>query len=105
MASCCEVVWLVKLLKDLKISVKLHVELGCDSTTAILISANPVFHDRTKHFEIDLHTVRDKVVEGLIKVVQVGSFEQPADLFTKGLGVAQHHYLCEKLKLVDPCAN
>ncbi|XP_035830149.1 uncharacterized protein LOC118479628 [Helianthus annuus] len=53
-AATCEIIWISNLLRELQIDSKLPVQLYCDNTTAISIAANPVFHERTKHFEIDL---------------------------------------------------
>ncbi|GJW74648.1 ribonuclease H-like domain-containing protein [Tanacetum coccineum] len=53
-----EVIWIFKILKDLQIENLLRVSLHCDNNSAIKIAANPVFHERTKHLEIDLHFVR-----------------------------------------------
>ncbi|GJW76340.1 ribonuclease H-like domain-containing protein [Tanacetum coccineum] len=63
-----EVIWILKFLKDLKIENHLHVDLHYDSNSAIKIAANLVFHERTKHLEIDLHFVREKVLKGLLKL-------------------------------------
>ncbi|GJW09940.1 ribonuclease H-like domain-containing protein [Tanacetum coccineum] len=54
-----EVTWILKVLKDLEWDQVLPVKLFCDSRVAIKIAANPVFHERTKHLEIDLHFVRE----------------------------------------------
>jgi hypothetical protein len=51
------------------------------------MASNPVQHQRTKHVEIDLHFVLDKVFLGEIKVVHVPSSSQFADVFTKGLPI------------------
>ncbi|KAI3521421.1 hypothetical protein L1887_10887 [Cichorium endivia] len=97
----CEVLWLLKLMRDLGLKYKVPVSLYCDNQSAILLSLNPVLHERTKHIEIDVHLVRDKVSEGVIKVVKVNSLEQIADVFTKPLGVSQHNVLSEKLGLYN----
>ncbi|GJU13551.1 retrovirus-related pol polyprotein from transposon TNT 1-94 [Tanacetum coccineum] len=57
----CELMWLINLLRDLKIETEQPVNVFCDNKAAIQIAANHVFHDRTKDFEIDLHFIRDKI--------------------------------------------
>ncbi|GJS12476.1 ribonuclease H-like domain-containing protein [Tanacetum coccineum] len=66
-----EVIWILKILKDLKIENLLPVNLHCDSNSAIKIAANPVFHERTKHLEIDLYFVREKILKGVVKTVKI----------------------------------
>ncbi|GJT16932.1 ribonuclease H-like domain-containing protein [Tanacetum coccineum] len=72
-----EVIWILKI-KNL-----LPVNLHCDNNHAIKIAANLVFHERTKHLEIDLHFVREKFLRGVVKTVKVDSTNQIADVFTK----------------------
>ena len=57
----------------------------CDNVSAIYLTQNPVHHQRTKHIEIDIHFVRDKVRLGSVCVLHVPSDFQYADIFTKGL--------------------
>ncbi|GKD81941.1 ribonuclease H-like domain-containing protein, partial [Tanacetum coccineum] len=98
-SAVCEVMWIVKVLKDLKFSSNILAVLFCDNSSAIQIAANPVMHEKTKHFDIDVHLIREKVASGLIKTVKVDSEEQIADILTKGLGSMQHIKLCAKLTL------
>nr|GEY55255.1 ribonuclease H-like domain-containing protein [Tanacetum cinerariifolium] len=69
-STTCEVIWLTHLLKDLDVEGLLLVHQYCDSTYAIQIAANPVFHEKTKHFEIDVHLVGVKVTSGMISTVK-----------------------------------
>ncbi|KAJ0442979.1 putative RNA-directed DNA polymerase [Helianthus annuus] len=100
-SATCELIWLKNLLFELNVQCSLPMSLKCDSQAAISIAANPVFHERTKHFELDLHFLREKVADGVISTVKVDSESQLADVFTKGLGVGQHEEFCKKLTLVD----
>ncbi|XP_071708189.1 uncharacterized protein [Rutidosis leptorrhynchoides] len=59
-AAACEIVWIKNLLQELNINLKLPFNLFCDNNSAIQIAANPVFHERTKYFEIDIHFIRQK---------------------------------------------
>ncbi|KAK9690340.1 hypothetical protein RND81_09G121100 [Saponaria officinalis] len=97
-----EIVWLQGLLHDFDVSVPLPIQLCCDNKAAIHIAANPVFHERTKHINIDCHYVREKLQEGLLYTSHVRSSVQLADLFTKPLGESQHHFLSSKLGLHLP---
>nr|GFB18241.1 cysteine-rich RLK (receptor-like protein kinase) 8 [Tanacetum cinerariifolium] len=81
--TCCEVTWLVSLLKELGIKDLGLVDLKCDNQAAIYIVANLVFHARTKHIEVDGHYVRDQVKAGTVKPFYVSSKAQVADVFTK----------------------
>ncbi|GJR59853.1 putative RNA-directed DNA polymerase [Tanacetum coccineum] len=58
---CCKVMWIKKVLTDLHVDISLPVEMNCDNSSAIQISANPILHERSKHFEIDLYFLREKV--------------------------------------------
>lgn len=57
----------------------------CDNVSAIYLSGNPVQHQRTKHIEMDILFVREKVERGQVRVLHVPSRYQIADIFTKGL--------------------
>jgi len=88
-----ELTWLVRLFDDLNVPISLPVPLQSDSSAAIHIAKNPVFHERTKHVEIDCHFVRQQYLAGLISLSHVRSSSQLADLFTKSLAGPLHHSL------------
>ena len=57
----------------------------CDNISVVYMTSNPVQHQRTKHIEIDLHFVRERVAIGDLRVLHVPTASQYADIFTKGL--------------------
>ena len=96
-SASSETTWLVSLLTELGVTNLKPVTLYCDNQSAIHIGNNPVFHERTKHIEIDCHFTREKVLEGLIQLTYTPSTEQLADIMTKALGSLQHDKLKSKL--------
>lgn len=97
----CELIWILKLLHDLGIKTNLPVDIFCDNESAIKLALNPVFHEKTKHFEIDLHFVREKIENGILKVNKIVSSNQNADILTKSLGSVQHEYIVNRLNMID----
>ncbi|GJZ68078.1 ribonuclease H-like domain-containing protein [Tanacetum coccineum] len=99
--ATCEVIWLSNLLGDMGVKGLLPVVLYCNNSSALQITVNPVFHEKSKHFEINVHLVREKVASGVIKTEKIHTTQQIADVFTKALDIEQHKTLCEKLGLLD----
>ena len=96
-STVAEIVWLVGLLTALNVKIPLPVPLHCDSKSAIQIASNPIFHERTKHIDIDCHFIRERIHTELISLHHLCTSEQQADILTKGLVFRQHSYLLSKL--------
>ena len=83
--AVAEACWLRNLLLEMDFRIPQATIVYCDNISAIYLSSNSVQHQRTKHIEIDIHFVREKVQMGQVRVLHVPSEVQYADIFTKGL--------------------
>jgi hypothetical protein len=81
-AECC---WIRQLLGELHHPLTTATVVFCDNVSTVYMASNPVQHRRTKHIEIDIHFVREKVSLGQVRVLHVPSSHQYADIMTKGL--------------------
>lgn len=83
--TVAETYWIRNLLLELHHPLSRATLVFCDNISSVYMSVNPVKHQRTKHVELDLHFVREKVALGQVKVLHVPTSSQYADIFTKGL--------------------
>ncbi|KAL2241477.1 UNVERIFIED_CONTAM: Retrovirus-related Pol polyprotein from transposon TNT 1-94 [Sesamum indicum] len=104
-AATCELKWISFLLRDFGISLDGPIPFHCDNQAALHIMANPVFHERTKHLDIDCHIVRNCYKEGFLDPIFVRSKKQLADLFTKSLSPSLFYSLVCKLGLFFGCPS
>lgn len=71
----------------------------CDSPSALALSKNPQFHDRSKHIDIRYHYLREKTMNDEIKLEKIASSNNPVDLLTKSLPASRMQYLLNLLKV------
>ena len=99
--SVCEIMWLLQLLMEVGIETPVPAKLWCDNQVALHIASKLLFHERTKHIEIDCHFIREKIQLGLISTGYVKTREQLGDIFTKVLSGDRVSYLCNKLSMIN----
>ncbi|KAH9686754.1 Disease resistance protein [Citrus sinensis] len=80
-----EVLWIRSLLTEIGITLSSIPIIWCDNQSAVALASNPKFHSRTKHIELDVHFIREKVAPQCLKVQYISSSEQNADILTKAL--------------------
>jgi len=99
--TSCEMVWLKNSLIELGFRQHEPMSMHCDNQSAICIAQNLVFHERTKHIEIDCHFVRDAWTKKVVMFQFTPSLKQLADLFTKAASLQVFSNLCNKLSVLD----
>jgi histone deacetylase 1/2 len=64
---------------------------------ATYLSANPIFHARTKHVEVDYHFVRDRVAKREIQIRFISFTDQLENILIKSLSYSTFALLRPKL--------
>lgn len=93
--------WVDYLFIDLHQASTKLIPMWCDNQAALYIMKNPIFHERTKHLDIDCHLVREQYSKGFVLPHHVSSYEQLVDLFTKPLPGPRFSTLISKLVLLN----
>ena len=95
-----EAIWIRKLLTSLfDLEIQATVIL-CDNQSCIKMTENHVFHDKSKHIEIQYHYIRDMVQRGAIKLQYVNTDEQVVDVLTRPLSRVNFEHFQDKLGVV-----
>jgi hypothetical protein len=103
--TAAELIWLQSMLCDLGIYLPSPPTLWCDDIGATYLSANPAFHPRAKHIEIDFHFVRDKVASKTLVVRFISSKDNLTDIFTKPTASPYFSLMHIKLNAVFPMSR
>jgi hypothetical protein len=98
--TTAEIQWIQSLFKELGVFLATPPTLWCDNLGATYLTANPMFHARTKHIEIDFHFVRDKVASKNLVVHFISTKDQKADIFTKPLVSTRFTTLRDNLSIM-----
>ncbi|GAA0187195.1 transmembrane signal receptor [Lithospermum erythrorhizon] len=70
-STVCELQWTSYLLRDFQVQIPFPIPLYCDNQAALHITSNHVFHERTKHLDIDCHMVRNQFLNGFISPTHI----------------------------------
>ena len=89
------------LLEDMGLTHSSPTVIHCDNHSAIQIMQNDVFHERTKHIEIDCHLVHHHLSVGILRLLLVSFSDQAADIFTKTFSHGRFRDLVSKLKMTS----
>ncbi|KAL8162344.1 LOW QUALITY PROTEIN: hypothetical protein V2J09_013833 [Rumex salicifolius] len=100
--AATELIWINQLLQELQAPVKQPPILLYDNFSATYMSANPVFHQWSKHIKIDYYFVREQVDDGSLIVRHVRDSEQIADIFIKAVNTTRFVQLRSKLHVRAP---
>uniref|UniRef100_A0A2N9ED05 Integrase catalytic domain-containing protein n=1 Tax=Fagus sylvatica TaxID=28930 RepID=A0A2N9ED05_FAGSY len=101
----CEILWLRSICNELGFMETDSSQLFCDNKSAIMLASDSVLHERSKHIEVDIHFIREKVRSGIIIPSFVPSSEQTVDVFTKPVGPSLLQSSIVKLGLIDIFAS
>lgn len=94
-----EAIWIKGLISDMGFEEQ-KASIWCDSQSAIYLSKNNVFHERTKHIALKYHFIRDVIDAGEVEVHKIHTSRNPADILTKSIPVKKFESALELLRLI-----
>jgi hypothetical protein len=97
-----EAIWLRQLLSELGLDMSSLTALHIDNQSAITITRNLEFHDRTKYIDVRYYFLRQVVEDKLIKLEYIPTGDQVADALTKGLPPASYSTIREEMGICYP---
>ncbi|PNY08092.1 histone deacetylase [Trifolium pratense] len=98
--ATADALWVQTLLKELTVPFLAPV-IYCDNQSAVLLAHNPILHSRTKHMEIDLFFVREKVLAKQLSVIHIPGTDQLADILTKPVSTDKFLFMRSKLNVTN----
>lgn len=98
--GCREAVSLINLQNE--ITEQMYtIKLYNDNQSAKKLSENPIFHNRTKHIDIQYHYCREVISDKIVEINYLPTGEMPADIFTKSLNSVKHHKFINMLGIAN----
>ncbi|KAG8482498.1 hypothetical protein CXB51_024223 [Gossypium anomalum] len=89
--ACKEAIWLQGLFSELNEDLQIST-VFCNSQSAIFLTKDQMFHQRTKHIDVRYHFVRDVITRGDIVVSKISIHKNPADMMTKSLPITKFEH-------------
>lgn len=97
----CKLIWIKRVMEELKIQFDGPKKLYCDNKSKIIIANNHVHHDLTKHVEVDRYFIREKVEKEILCIKYVPTSHHFADLLINELAKQTREFLIGKLGLIN----
>ena len=104
-SACSEITWLRRLLSELGFPLAKPTSVYANDNSSITITENHIFHERTKHIEVDCHFIQDAFDDSTIDLPHISTNLQNANIFSKDLPRPRRQFLDNKLLLRDSPAS
>ena len=99
--EACEAIWMWKILVGLFDQRMDPTVIYCDNQSCIKLSKNPVFHDRSKHINIQYHHLQDCLVKRIMLLLYVSIEEEDAYIFIKALSRCKFKFHRDRIGVTD----